>query len=160
MLNERASAFYRPHQGLNRLLPFDPWKQPAAFELRASFAALDDIGPGLSEAPQQDAVRAAAARFSASTLDAAASQTLQDFRRVLAETSSSTRRLSNFNPSYVSAAATLGSASSRLSDLRRALVTCRLFKPSWMVWVRRRPIDPRPLACDQRSIAGRDFFNL
>jgi FkbM family methyltransferase len=116
MLNERASAFYRPHQGLNRLLPFDPWNSPPLLNCELRLPLSTTLSGSAPKLPQQDAVRAAAARFSASTLDAAASQTLQDFRRVLAEHFINSP-LEQLQPSYVSAAATLGSAILALSDL-------------------------------------------
>jgi FkbM family methyltransferase len=116
MLNDRASAFYRPHLGLNRLIPFDPWNAPPLLnsELRLP---LSTILPASSPAlPPQEAVRAAMAKFSASTLDPAAFQTLQDFRRVLAQHFIESP-LEKLQASYVSAAATLGSAILTLSDL-------------------------------------------
>jgi FkbM family methyltransferase len=116
MLNERASAFYRPHLGLNRLIPFDPWNSPPLLngELRQP---LSMIFPASSPAlPPQEAVRAAMAKFSASTLDPAALQTLQDFRRVLAGHFMESP-LDKLQTSYVSAAKTLGSAILTLSDL-------------------------------------------
>jgi FkbM family methyltransferase len=116
LLNERTSIFYRPHLGLNRLIPFDPWNSPPLLngELRLTLSAVHS--GNLPKLPSQEAVLDAVAKFEVSALDAAASQTLQNARRVVAEQFMNAP-LEKLQQIYVAAAGALRTAMLTLADL-------------------------------------------